>query len=61
MVAAWGAYTFVLNMIGVHAACMLLLRHFTVGLHLSYSLFFIIGTAGAIQVCAPDIAFVFVI
>jgi len=49
MVAAWGAYTFVLNMIGVHAACMLLLRHFTVGLHLSYSLFYIIGTYGAIQ------------
>lgn len=49
MVAAWGAYTFVLNMIGVHAACMLLLGHFTYGLVFSYSLFYVIGTYGAIQ------------
>eukprot|EP01129_Flabellula_baltica_P013803 TRINITY_DN648_c0_g1_i1.p1 TRINITY_DN648_c0_g1~~TRINITY_DN648_c0_g1_i1.p1 ORF type:complete len:736 (+),score=167.01 TRINITY_DN648_c0_g1_i1:144-2351(+) len=49
MVAAWGAYPFVLNMIGVHAALLVILGRFNGSVHKAYSLFFIIGTAGAIQ------------
>eukprot|EP01048_Picozoa_sp_COSAG05_P016381 COSAG05_NODE_2103_length_3555_cov_3.669271_1_plen_343_part_00 len=50
MAAAWGGYTFVLNMIGVHASALILLGRYTPKLHRAYSLFFIIGTAGALQV-----------
>lgn len=51
MVAVWGGYVFVLNMIGLHTA-LLLLRGFLNGtltpkLYRSYSLFIIIGTFGA--------------
>ncbi|CAE7331455.1 STT3A [Symbiodinium pilosum] len=50
MVAAWGGYIFVLNMIGVHAVMLVLLGRFNSGVHKAYSLFFIIGTAGAVQI-----------
>ena len=49
MVAAWGAYTFVLNMIGVHAALLVLLGKFTPKLHHAYSAFYVVGTALALQ------------
>ncbi len=50
MVAAWGGYIFVLNMIGVHAATLVLLGRFSNKIYASYSLFYVIGTALAIQV-----------
>jgi len=50
MVAAWGGYIFVLNMIGVHAVMLVLLGRFNSGAHKAYSLFYIIGTAGAVQI-----------
>lgn len=49
-VATWGAYTFVLNMIGIHAAVLVLLGRYTHNLHLSYSFFYVIGTIGALQI-----------
>ena len=49
MVAAWGGYTFVLNMVGLHAATLVLLGQYSASLHRAYSLFWIIGTLGAIQ------------
>ena len=42
-------YTFVLNMIGVHAACLALSGQFSPGLHKAYSLFFVVGTIGALN------------
>ena len=50
MVAAWGGYIFVLNMIAVHAAATVALGRYSKTLHRAYSLFYIIGTAGAIQI-----------
>jgi len=50
MVAAWGGYVFVLNMVGVHAAFLVLLGRYSRQLHAAYSAFFIVGTALAIQV-----------
>jgi len=50
MVAAWGGFVFVLNMIGVHAAALILVGRYTSKLHRAYTLFYVIGTAGAIQV-----------
>ena len=50
MVAAWGGFVFVLNMIGLHAAVLVAAGRFTSKLHRAYSLFYVIGTLGAIQV-----------
>lgn len=49
MVAAWGGYVFVLNMIGVHAIFMVFIGGYTSQLHRAYSLFYVFGTLGAIQ------------
>jgi len=54
MVAAWGGFIFVLNLIGVHAAFLIVLNT-AKGVHSSslyraYSLFYVIGTAGAVHV-----------
>lgn len=50
MVATWGGYVFALNLIAAHAALLIVLRRFTTKLYRAYSLFFVIGTLGAIQV-----------
>ena len=50
MVAAWGGYIFVLNLIGAHAAILVVLGRFSKKVYLSYTLFYIIGTSLAIQV-----------
>jgi dolichyl-diphosphooligosaccharide--protein glycosyltransferase len=50
MVAAWGGYVFVLNVIGVHAGFLVLLGRYSQKLHRAYSCFFIVGTYLAIQV-----------
>lgn len=50
MVAAWGGYIFVLNLIGAHAALLVLLGRFNTKVYLSYTLFYVIGTSLAIQV-----------
>ena len=49
MTAAWGGYTFVLNMIGLHAAMLVIYGRYNSELHKAYSLFFVIGTIGALQ------------
>uniref|UniRef100_A0A7S4LFI7 dolichyl-diphosphooligosaccharide--protein glycotransferase n=1 Tax=Eutreptiella gymnastica TaxID=73025 RepID=A0A7S4LFI7_9EUGL len=50
MVAAWGGYIFVINMIGVHAAALIPLRMFNSSTYKAYTLFFIIGTLGATRI-----------
>jgi dolichyl-diphosphooligosaccharide--protein glycosyltransferase len=50
MVAAWGGYIFVLNLIGAHAALLVLLGRFSNKVYLAYTLFYIVGTSLAIQV-----------
>ncbi|XP_063901564.1 dolichyl-diphosphooligosaccharide--protein glycosyltransferase subunit stt-3-like isoform X2 [Zophobas morio] len=50
MAASWGGYVFVLNIIGVHAASLVLLNKYSTGLFLSYFFFFVLGTLGAIQI-----------
>eukprot|EP01062_Namystynia_karyoxenos_P025994 TRINITY_DN2033_c0_g3_i5.p1 TRINITY_DN2033_c0_g3~~TRINITY_DN2033_c0_g3_i5.p1 ORF type:complete len:817 (+),score=243.33 TRINITY_DN2033_c0_g3_i5:126-2576(+) len=54
MVAAWGGYVFVLNLIGVHAAVLCAIRVLrgrpVASLALAYGLFYAVGTAGAVQV-----------
>ena len=54
MVAAWGGYIFVLNLIALHAAsCVIvdfLRNRFSIGLYKAYTSFFIVGTAIAVRV-----------
>jgi dolichyl-diphosphooligosaccharide--protein glycosyltransferase len=50
MVAAWGGYVFVLNLIGTHAAFLVLFGRFSTKVYLAYTLFYIVGTSLAIQV-----------
>ena len=50
MVAAWGGFVFVLNLIALHAAVLVILGRYSSKLHRAYSLFFIIGTFGAVNV-----------
>jgi len=50
MVATWGGYVFVVNMIGAHAATLVGMGRYSSKLHRAYSLFYVIGTLGAIRV-----------
>ena len=50
MVAAWGGFVFVVNMIGAHAASLFFIGRYTSKLHRAYTLFYVIGTWGAMQV-----------
>jgi dolichyl-diphosphooligosaccharide--protein glycosyltransferase len=50
MVAAWGGYVFVLNLIGVHAAFLVLAGRFSTQTYVAYTLFYSIGTALAVQI-----------
>ena len=45
MVAAWGGYIFVINLIGVHAAFLVAIGRYSKKLWISYSLFYLIGTS----------------
>jgi len=50
MVAVWGGYVFVLNLIGCHTAFLVLLGRYSSKLHRAYSAFYVVGTTLAIQV-----------
>jgi len=50
MVAAWGGYIFVINMVGIHAAMLVALGRFNSGVHKAYSIFYVVGVLGAMQI-----------
>ena len=50
MVATWGGYIFVINMLGVHALLLWLTGRFDKKAWLAYSITYVIGTIGAVQV-----------
>jgi len=50
MVAAWGGYIFVLNMVGIHALMLVGLGRFNVGVHRAYTIFFVVGTGFATRI-----------
>ena len=49
MVATWGAYIFVLNMIACHCGFLLFVGGFNWNLYVSYVGFYVVGTWGALQ------------
>jgi dolichyl-diphosphooligosaccharide--protein glycosyltransferase len=50
MVSSWGGFIFVCNMIGLHAAVLVGLGYFSSTLHKAYSLWYLVGTACALQI-----------
>merc|ERR1719253_2187423 len=50
MVAAWGGYIFVLNVIAAHAGLLVLLGRFSDKVYKAYTLFYMVGTTLAVQV-----------
>jgi len=50
MVATWGGYIFVLNLIGVHALVLVGLGRFNSGVYRAYTIFYVLGTVLAMQV-----------
>jgi len=50
MVAAWGGYVFVINLIGVHASFLVAIGRFSGKLHKGYTAFYIVGTILATRV-----------
>lgn len=50
MAAAWGGYVFVLNLIGAHAAFLVLFGRFSTKVYLAYTFFYVVGTSLAIQI-----------
>jgi len=46
----WGGYIFINNLIGLHAFALVVLGKYSSGLYKSYTIFWIIGTVGAMQV-----------
>ena len=55
MAAAWGGFIFVINLIAFHAGVLVVLGRYSSKLHRAYSLFYVIGTFGAMQI--PVIGF----
>eukprot|EP00796_Vickermania_ingenoplastis_P005537 gene5538-3994_t len=57
MVAAWGGFIFVLNMVALHAGAMIVLdwlhNRYSASLTKAYGLFFVVGTG--IAVCVPPV------
>ncbi|KAG2103064.1 glycosyltransferase family 66 protein [Suillus discolor] len=50
MVAAWGGYAFITNMIPLHALVLMLMGRFTGRLYVAYSSWYAIGTLSSMQV-----------
>lgn len=48
--SAWGGYIFINNLIGLHAAVLVALGKYNSSVYKTYTVFFIVGTLGAMQV-----------
>jgi dolichyl-diphosphooligosaccharide--protein glycosyltransferase len=50
MVAAWGGYVFITNMIPLHALVLILMGRFSSRLYVGYSSWYVVGTLASMQV-----------
>lgn len=48
--ATWGGYIFINNLVAIHACLLVVLGKYTTNLYLAYTLYYIVGTVGAMQV-----------
>lgn len=51
--STWGGYIFVNNLVALHAAVIVVMGKYTTGTYRSYTIFYVVGTAGAM--CVPVI------
>ena len=50
LATTWGGYVFAANLVGLHAAVAVLCGRFSGRLYAAYTCYFVLGTAGALQV-----------
>jgi len=50
MVAAWGGYVFIINLIPLYTLFLIIIGRMDVKIYVSYSVFYIIGTILSMQV-----------
>ena len=50
MVASWGGYVFITNMLPLHAFVLVLMGRFSTRLYVAYSSFYTVGTLASMQV-----------
>ncbi|XP_046396858.1 dolichyl-diphosphooligosaccharide--protein glycosyltransferase subunit STT3B [Ischnura elegans] len=50
MVSAWGGYVFIINLVPLHAFCLLMLGRFSARLHAAYSAFYVLGLLLSMQI-----------
>lgn len=50
MVSAWGGYVFIINIIPLHAFCLILMGRFNMKLYVAYCTFYTIGTLSSFQI-----------
>jgi dolichyl-diphosphooligosaccharide--protein glycosyltransferase len=50
MVAAWGGYVFIINIIPIHVLALLVGGRFSSRLYIAYSTFYVLGSIMAMQV-----------
>ncbi|KAJ3326294.1 oligosaccharyl transferase stt3 subunit [Boothiomyces sp. JEL0866] len=50
MVSAWGGYVFIINLIPLHAFCLILMGRFSTRLYISYSTFYVTGTLASMTI-----------
>ena len=55
MVSAWGGYVFIINMIPLHALCLILMGRYSPRLYVAYCSFYVVGTLSSMLV--PFIGF----
>ncbi|RKO98836.1 hypothetical protein CXG81DRAFT_15376 [Caulochytrium protostelioides] len=50
MVASWGGYAFIINLIPLHVLALLLMGRYSTRLYISYATFYVVGTLASMQV-----------
>ena len=50
MVAAWGGYSFIINLIPIFVLCIIFANKFNMKIYIAYSVFYVIGTVLAFTI-----------
>ena len=50
MVAAWGGYVFIINLIPLYVLFLIIVERTTIKIYIAYSVFYVIGTLLSMQV-----------
>lgn len=50
MVAAWGGYSFIINIIPIFVVCIIFANKFNMKIYIAYSVFYVLGTVLAMTI-----------